>query len=100
MNYDEVLEQKIKSWKESGDFLELAAFLKDHHTIGQSLITLRKIIKQPIHNIMDVALWSYFGGRMSDDEFRAYILKLWAMPDRERFAWMYDIIDKQKQTPD
>lgn len=83
-------DQAVAEWQESKDYLSLARYLKDTKGKAIAMLEFRKITGTSIQNVHDLVLWSYYGGHLSDEEFRLHIKDNWSRSHFERNAWIYD----------
>lgn len=78
----------VRMYEEDQDILSLARYLKDKYGKTQGLLKIRDITQISIQEIKEFVLWHYYGGSLTDEQFRNYMQLNWDKSDLERNPWI------------
>ncbi|WP_425146257.1 hypothetical protein [Deinococcus sp.] len=88
-SWDIDIQLAVNHWKSTGDISPLARTLKDLFSVPLALSELRQVIDQPIDNIVDIAIWKYYGGNLTDNELLK-LIERWKIPYEKRLSELYE----------
>jgi len=84
---DSKLKEIVDDWTEDADFLRLAKRIKDLKGKTLALLVIRQVTGISIQNVTDLVFWEYYGGILSEKEFRNHMLINWNSSYLEKNPW-------------